>query len=512
MPTLAEIRKQHPEYDDLSDVQLADGLYKKFYADLPREEFDKKIGYSKPSQLESVGRGAVDTLSFGFDDEIAAGVRTGGGLWGDFSKDLEETRRRKQTAQEANPVEFFGGQAAGVVPSMLIPGGAVVRGVTTGSKVLRGGLAGALQGGAYGTGSADGDIGDRLSGALVGAGIGAVTGAAVPAVGSAIGKAIGGKAGRAAAPSTADIKAEAQALYAQAKQAGLVIAPQSFSDMVDKAVVTAHQAGARQAIQPKAYAAIEELVRAKQAVNSGQPMSLEEIDLLRQVATNVLSSNDSNERRIAGMILGQIDDFVSNLKPTDVVAGDAKMGAEALTKARALWAQKSKSEIVDRIFFKAENAVGANYTSAGMQTALRQKFRQLADNESLFRKFSPEEQQAILQVVRGGPIENGLRFIGKFAPSGFLTGMGTAGVAAVGGLPLAAAYTGATLGAKKAATAAGQRKADLAAALVRSGGKQPFDAKKAAEVEMLTNALLGTGARGSLPVMLDIERSITGQR
>jgi hypothetical protein len=44
MATLAEVREKYPQYKDLSDQQLADGLYKKYYSDLPREEFDRKVG------------------------------------------------------------------------------------------------------------------------------------------------------------------------------------------------------------------------------------------------------------------------------------------------------------------------------------------------------------------------------------------------------------------------------------------------------------------------------------
>lgn len=46
--TLAEIRKKYPQYNDLSDQQLADAFHSKFYADIPRAEFDQQIGL-KPS-------------------------------------------------------------------------------------------------------------------------------------------------------------------------------------------------------------------------------------------------------------------------------------------------------------------------------------------------------------------------------------------------------------------------------------------------------------------------------
>ena len=44
MATLAEIRAQYPQYADMPDTDLADALHKKFYADIPRADFDVKIG------------------------------------------------------------------------------------------------------------------------------------------------------------------------------------------------------------------------------------------------------------------------------------------------------------------------------------------------------------------------------------------------------------------------------------------------------------------------------------
>jgi hypothetical protein len=44
IPSIAEIRRQYPQYNDLSDQQLADALHKKFYSGMPRPEFDAKIG------------------------------------------------------------------------------------------------------------------------------------------------------------------------------------------------------------------------------------------------------------------------------------------------------------------------------------------------------------------------------------------------------------------------------------------------------------------------------------
>lgn len=44
---LEEIRKQYPQYNDLSDAQLANGLYEKHYSDMPFDDFAKRIGYER---------------------------------------------------------------------------------------------------------------------------------------------------------------------------------------------------------------------------------------------------------------------------------------------------------------------------------------------------------------------------------------------------------------------------------------------------------------------------------
>lgn len=44
MPSIAEVRQKYPQYQDLSDNQLATALHKKYYSDMPYEDFSQKIG------------------------------------------------------------------------------------------------------------------------------------------------------------------------------------------------------------------------------------------------------------------------------------------------------------------------------------------------------------------------------------------------------------------------------------------------------------------------------------
>ena len=48
MAGLADFRAQHPEYDSVDDNTLAEALHRKFYANVPKEQFMAKLGVSAP--------------------------------------------------------------------------------------------------------------------------------------------------------------------------------------------------------------------------------------------------------------------------------------------------------------------------------------------------------------------------------------------------------------------------------------------------------------------------------
>lgn len=63
---LAEIREKYPQYNDLTDQQLAEGLHKKYYSDLDFEDFAGRIGLS-----ESAPAPKTDTSSPYSEEELA---------------------------------------------------------------------------------------------------------------------------------------------------------------------------------------------------------------------------------------------------------------------------------------------------------------------------------------------------------------------------------------------------------------------------------------------------------
>jgi hypothetical protein len=158
------------------------------------EPFDPaKPEPEKPGILDAIGgtvRQAARGATFGFGDEIAAGVSaTAGaltgqpGTWGErYDTSLAHNRQRDKAFEAEHPYLSLGAQVAGAVANP------VSRLSGAGSLPARIGMNGAINAGlgaVAGFGEGEGGFQNRLGSAGTGAATGAVIGAALPAVGAA---------------------------------------------------------------------------------------------------------------------------------------------------------------------------------------------------------------------------------------------------------------------------------------------------------------------------------------
>ncbi len=209
---------------------------------------------------------------------------------------------------------------------------------------------------------------------------------------------------------------------------------------------------------------------------------------------DVLASTKPRERELGGLIKDHLDDFLDTLGPSDVVTGDAEAGVKELVEARANWAKMRKGEEIDGLIQRAGIRAG-QFSGSGYENALRTEFRSMALNTKKMRRYSKEEQDAIKKVSMGGPVENGLRLLGKLAPTGVVSGgIGTGIGYAIGGPVGAVAVPAAGAASRVGATAMTSRNANLASELMRRG---PQAAPQAANVNPKTLAI--TNALGNAP-------------
>lgn len=351
-----------------------------------------------------------------------------------------------------------------IMGNMLNPAGMAGNAIEAAPGLVNAGLRGAASGAGFGASQPvlnDENYWLQKAGQVaVGAGTGGVTGTAAARLG-------GERMRPNPPPTTQQLRGQADEAYAQARDAGVVIRQDSFNNAVDEIERVAQRSGLRPRIDTRAADAIDAM---REEAQHG-PLTLERADELRQVASRVLNSQDRGERRIGHIIVDSLDDYIDSLGPQDVTsAGNPQIATQALNRGREVYARSAKSAEIERLMERARNAVGANYTTAGLETATRQQFRALANNDRAMRRFTPDERAAITQVVRGGPVQNVLRMVGRFSPRGVMTGAGY-GYGFTQSPEIAAAVGAGTTAARVAADHLSARNVRLAHELIRSGGQ-----------------------------------------
>lgn len=236
------------------------------------------------------------------------------------------------------------------------------------------------------------------------------------------------------------------------------------------------------ALYSQSLRTVDDLNRLGRGVRGGTtpPPTFGELEKMRQVLRKVANQADAKgnltpDAHMAQQFIGKIDDL---------------MDATPFQKARKAHQTLRKAEMIEDALFRAEMGAGANFTQAGLETALRQQFRQMAVqlNKQNWRGWTTAEKDAILKVVKGGPMQNLTRLAGAMAPRG---GLSQAFYAMLGlnapyaAVPLAVGTSLARHGAQTKTVANAQR----ADALVRSGGGPQTRPTRRA-IDYAPNALL----------------------
>lgn len=260
-------------------------------------------------------------------------------------------------------------------------------------------------------------------------------------------------------PSVETLKRTSGTLYDFAKDAGVLFKINEFNGFVNNLRKEMFTEGLDKQIHPNVYRALERM-----SDTPNRPLTLEEIDILRRVAGASFKSTIPDERRLGGILVNKLDNFVENAGKDKLVSSDPKT-IEALTNARTLWKQAKKAEVLEDIFESAEIRQ-ARYSQSGFENALRSKLITLADNPAQMRAFSKTEQDAIKAAAKGGNVQNFLRWAGKLSPSSVVAGAGGAYLGAslfgpAGAVIAPVVGAGARLGAERMQTQQFRRLEDM---------------------------------------------------
>jgi hypothetical protein len=461
--------------------------------------------YGKPvgDALGAFQSGVNQGMTLNFMDEIVSGVSApfnaiGPALEGEgydigraFNESQDTLAARRAEVEGRNPVAATVGNVAG--------------GVGAGAGLARGGLSflsaakpavtsmapraaadAATFGAVAGFGAGDG-LEDRVRNATTSVLWGGPAGLLLGAGGGAIAS----RAANKAIPAAEDLATQARALYGEAERLGTT-AP--IGDTIKLADTAFDIARAEGLVSPtgrmsSAYPRITEALRTLDDYSHG-PMNVPQMQAVRKTLSDAAKSTEAAERRVAVMLLDELDDMTSPLAPQ-------------LAQARQLYHRAKNGELIDTAIELA-GARAQQFSGSGFENALRTEFRAIERSiiKGELRGFSQAEFEAIKRVNHGGTLANVLRGIGKLTASGPVSGAASFGGPALAttlftGNPVLGAAVGAgTLAAggmsRSLATAATRAAADRASAVARAGAPLVMSPQIASGVQALN---LGQGTQ-----------------
>jgi hypothetical protein len=268
------------------------------------------------------------------------------------------------------------------------------------------------------------------------------------AAGVLAGGAAGIRRGQELPPVAKQLRDDANKAYQRAENAGLVVQPAYVQNMASKLSTKAFSDGFDPGLHPQIAAVLRRLED-----EGANPKTLRELDQLRRIVRAPAGTFDNpDQQRIARSMVDEFDSLVENISAANVQAGANKdVALSALKQARDVYTKSRKVSIIEDMVDAAQTR-GAQQTQAGLDNTLRNQFANLATNKKRMAAFSKTEQDEIKRIARGGGnLQQMLRFTGRFAVRGPVSGIFAGGATAMDptiGIPLTLTAEGAKRGAE----------------------------------------------------------------
>jgi hypothetical protein len=251
------------------------------------------------------------------------------------------------------------------------------------------------------------------------------------------GGAAGVRRGQELPPVAKQLRDEADKAYKRAENAGLVVQPAYVQNMASKLSTKAFSDGYDPGLHPQISAVLRRLKD-----EGANPKTLRELDQLRRIVRAPAGTFDNpDQQRIARNMVDEFDSLVENVGTANIQAtGNKDVALSALKQARDVYTKSRKVSIIEDMVDAAQTR-GAQQTQAGLDNTLRNQFANLSTNKKRMASFSKAEQNEIKRIARGGGnLQQMLRFTGRFAVRGPVTGIFAGGATAIDpmiGVPLA---------------------------------------------------------------------------
>lgn len=219
------------------------------------------------------------------------------------------------------------------------------------------------------------------------------------------------RAMKVATPSQSELKTSSSSLFKEVDDLGVVVRKEPFQSLVNDIQAAMMDAGA-DVSAPKSWGVLERL-RADAEMGT---LTLPEIERLHKVAGGAAKSPDKHEAMLGMIAKEKIDNFLEELSPDDLIAGQAnanKVGA-LYRKARDQWGRMRRSELV------TDAVKSASVAASGWENGIRNEMRSLHKKivKGKIRGFTDKEIFAIDRIANGSPGSNIARYLGMMGVAG----------------------------------------------------------------------------------------------
>lgn len=210
----------------------------------------------------------------------------------------------------------------------------------------------------------------------------------------------------------AEVRNRAAQNYAKMDEAGVAVKPKSVLDMVS---------GLRTELDnknfiPKTDTKIANALDTFEEIVGTQRVPFSKVEKLRSIATNLTNDADPNTKRLAKVMVDEIDSYIGSLTGKDIIAGKGELdkAVQSVMSARKDWRAASKAQTIQDVFDTAQ--IRAENPKKSEAELIRTQLENVLANKKKRNLFTDAEVNAIKSVVGGGPVENLLSVLSRFDP------------------------------------------------------------------------------------------------
>lgn len=213
----------------------------------------------------------------------------------------------------------------------------------------------------------------------------------------------------------AQVKERAAQSYQAVDDAGITLKPTSVQNMF-KSIGTALDDARMVPGTDSAREVTARLNEMARVLGDSPVLPFSSVDKMRAMLNDLKGSKDPDVRRLGSVAVAKVDDYISNVTGSDIVAGKGGIdkAVKDIMSARKDWRNASRAQTLEDALNVAE--IKAIDPKASESELIRRGFINLASNKDKMKLFTKAEQNIIKSVAKGGPFDSVLSMIARFSP------------------------------------------------------------------------------------------------